>query len=472
MFNFFRINDPYRVVVIFIILLLLNLPFFIGGYPFSLPQLHHMVIGEKLASGITMYKDLWDDIGPLSAGVYWLIESVFNRAPIVYNIIALILIIIQGTILNYSMLKHKLYNENSYTFALIYVLLFAAYFDFCLLSPVLMGNTFLILAINKLITHIQTWQKSDDRILTIGVFLGIATLFFAPLFIFSLLVFFSFIFFTGTSVRRNLLFVYGFIMPLIIAWLYYVWQNSGYEFIYQAIYSVFIYRSIYYTDLISILIVAITPTLFTIYSALKIFSSKGYTNFQVRIQQLMVFMLALGVIAFSLANYKAPHMLILFFVPAAFFLNHLFLRIKRKFWQELTFAVFIILIIWVNFGSLSGWHITDKFIDEEDMLVKETRYRKITENKNILVLDQNLSVYQNSKLATPYFSYKLSLNHFASPGYYDNLTAILQNFEEDTPEVIIDPNKHMPAVFESIPVLARKYRLHQQMDNVYILQPD
>lgn len=423
-----------------------------------------------MASGATLYQDLWDDFAPLSAGFYWLIESVFNRSAFVYHIVAIFLIILQGAILNYSSLKHKLYNENSYTLALIYVLLFISFFDFYLLSPVLLGNTFVILALNKLITHIQTWQKSDDRILTIGLFLGISTLFYVPYFIFSLLVFFSFIFFTGTSVRRNMLFIYGFLLPVIITWLYYVWHDSGYEFIYQVVYSVLIFKSIYYTDLISIMIIGLVPSLFTFYSALKTFSSTGYTNFQVRIQQLMIFMLVLGLIVFSLANYKAPHALIIFFVPAAFFLNHFFLRIQRMLWQEVTFTIFVLLIVLVNYGSLGDWLFTGKFIKEENMLVTATRYDNLTRNKKVLVLDQNLSVYKNSELATPYFNYKLSLNHFANPGYYDNLTAILENFDEDTPEVIIDPNKHMSAIFERIPVLAEQYRKHQQLDDVYVLK--
>lgn len=470
MFNFFRINDPYRVVVIFIILLLLNLPFFIGGYPFSLPQLHQMIVGEKLASGAFMYSKLWDDTAPFSAGIYWLIELVFNRSAIVYHLAALFVIILQAAILNYSMIKHKLYNENSYTFALIYVILFSSYFDYSLLSPVLLGNTFLILALDKLITHIQTWQKSDDRILSIGIFLGISTLFYVPFFVFALLVFFSFIFFTGTSVRRNMLFLYGFFLPVIITWLYYLWHNSGFDFFYQTFYSVFIFKSFYYTDLISILVIATIPSLFTLYSALKVFSSTGYTNFQVRIQQLMIFMLGLGIVVFALANYKAPHMLILFFIPAAFFINHFLLRIQRKLWQELTFLVFVLLILVMNYGSIGGWLFTDQFINEEKLLVSDTRYDEITRDKKVLVLDQNLNVYHNSRLATPYLNYKLSLNHFANPGYYDNLTAILDHFEEDMPQVIIDPNRHMPAIFESIPVLAERYRKHQQMDDVYVLK--
>lgn len=470
MFNFFRINDPYRVVVVFIILLLLNLPFFIGGYPFTVPQLHQMMIGENLTSGEILYLDLWDDIAPFSAAVYWLIESVFDRNETVYHLLALLLIILQGALLNAIMIKHKVYNENSYTLTLIYVLLFTTFFDFFSLSPVLLSTTFLILAINKLVVHIQTWQKNDDRILTIGLFIGIGTLFFLPSFIFALLVFFSFIFFTGTSVRRNLLFIYGFLLPFLIVWLYYVWHDSGYEFINQAIYSTFKFKGIYYTSLFSILIIGAIPLLFTFYSILRTFSSVGYTNYQVRIQQLMLFMLFLAVIAFFLANYKAPHLLILIVIPAAFFLNHFFLSIRRKIWQELIFFIFIAMVATMNYGNVSGLLITDEYINEENLIVNTTPYDQLTKGKSILVLDQNLNIYHNSRLATPYFNYKLAQNHFANPNYYDNLTAILKNFTEETPAIIIDPNKHMPLIFERIPLLANKYRKHPSLQNVYLLK--
>ncbi len=470
MFNFFRINDPYRVIVVFIILLLLNIPFFIGGYPFTIPQLHQMLIGENLASGKILYLDLWDDIGPFSAAVYWLIESIFDRSQIVYHLLALVLIILQGAFLNAIMIKHKVYNENSYTLALIYVLLFTTFFDFYSLSPVLLSTTFLIFAFNKLVIHIQTWQKSDDRILTIGLFIGISTLFFLPSFVFALLVFFSFIFFTGTSVRRNLLFLYGFLLPFLIVWLYYLWQDSGYAFINQAIYSTFIHKGIYYMSLMSILIIGSIPLLFTFYSILRTFASVGYTNYQVRIQQLMLFMLFLAVIAFSLANYKAPHLLILIIIPSAFFLNHFFLSIRRKIWQELIFLIFIILVATMNYGNVSGLLITNQYIDDENLIVSTTQYDQLTEGKSILVLDQNLNVYHNSQLATPYLNYRLAQNHFANPNYYDNLTAMLKNFSAETPKVIIDPHKHMPFIFERIPILAEKYRLHPSLPNVYLLK--
>jgi hypothetical protein len=68
--GYFRINDPYRLVIIFILLLILRLPYLISSEWLSIPELKWMLIGERMNDGAMLYVDIWDDIAPLSALVY------------------------------------------------------------------------------------------------------------------------------------------------------------------------------------------------------------------------------------------------------------------------------------------------------------------------------------------------------------------------------------------------------------------
>ncbi len=85
MLTFFRVNDPYRIIGIFVLLLLLRLPYWISGDHLTLPELNWMLLGERLAEGNRLYSGVWDNTGPLSAGVYLMIEWIFDRSQWVYR---------------------------------------------------------------------------------------------------------------------------------------------------------------------------------------------------------------------------------------------------------------------------------------------------------------------------------------------------------------------------------------------------
>ena len=428
-----------------------------------------MVIGDKLSAGATLYVDLWDDIAPLSAAVFWLIDELFGRSNLAYQVFGILLIITQSAIFNTIMLKHKVYNENTYAPAFIYAILMSLFFDFFSITPILLGLTFILLGTNLLFTHIQSWQKRDDRILTLGVYIGISCMFYFPFFTYIAIAFFAFIFFTGTSLRRNFLFLYGFIIPFILIWLYYYWYDGAQNFLINFIYSVFMFRANYFVSIPSILIIAAIPGLYLIPALFKTFSVPGFTNFQVRIQQIMFLMLITGLLSFMLSNEKAPFHLAIFVPSAAFFLTHYFLLIRKKIWLELSFIVFFILILFVNLGTYYDFFITSRWINDEALLVKETKWNDLVEGKKILYLGQDVNIYQNAGLATPYLNWRLTRLHFDNLEYYDNLTNIMKNFRQDSPEIIIDPNQVMPEVFNKIPALDKIYIRSDQFPEVYLL---
>ncbi|MGK7393040.1 MAG: hypothetical protein ACNS62_00655 [Candidatus Cyclobacteriaceae bacterium M3_2C_046] len=471
MFSFFRINDPYRIIIIFILLVLLTLPFFLGGLQLTLPELNWMIIGEKLSNAGVLYVDVWDDIGPFSAVVYWLIDELFGRSLIAYKIIGLLLVIIQSTLFNSIMLSHKAYNENSYVPALIYMILMTGFFDFFTLSPILMSLTFILLAVSLLLAHIESWQKQDERILKIGIFMGIAVLFFFPAFILFVVVIFAFLFFTGTSIRRNLLFLYGFVLPFGLVWLYYYWQGGSRNFLIDYVYATFLFKGIYFIDIPSFLIISSVPIIFLLLALVKVFGRPGFTNFQVRIQQIMFLQLVLSFFALMLTNQKAPYQLAIFVPPTAFFLTHYFLLIRKKIWLELQFGLFFIFIILISWGTYYEFFITHRWINYEKLLTRETPLDEFLQDKKILVIGQDLNLYKNARLATPYLDWKLSQMHLTELGYYDNLTAIYRNFVKDPPQVIIDQENIMPLLFEKIPVLEMNYQKTSR-DQIYTLSQD
>ena len=142
-----------------------------------------MIVGERMNEGALLYVGIWDDIGPFSALTYRTLDLLFGRSQLSLQIFGLLLFFFQIFYMNYIALKHKMYNENNYLPAFFYGILGLTFFNIITLSPQLLGITFVLLSLNSLFNHIETRSKTDGNLLNIGLYIGIASLFFIPYFI-------------------------------------------------------------------------------------------------------------------------------------------------------------------------------------------------------------------------------------------------------------------------------------------------
>jgi hypothetical protein len=107
------------------------------------------------------------------------------QQPFAQNVIANILIFIQAMIVNSLVVKHRLSRENTLIPAVIYVLFATIMPENALLSPVIVANTFVILALYHIFTTYKV-QIATVNIFNAGLFLALASLFYAPYFTFLL----------------------------------------------------------------------------------------------------------------------------------------------------------------------------------------------------------------------------------------------------------------------------------------------
>ncbi len=469
MISFFRINDPYRLVFILVILTLLRLPVFLGDMPLMIPEIGWMVAGEKLAAGSLLYVDLWDDLAPFSALVYWIIHELFGRSVFPYHIISFILVFFQAFLFNSVLANTKTFNETTFFPALIYVLLISLFMDFNTLSPVLMSITFLLFALNNIFHHVDN-KSWVGNLLNTGLYISVASLFYMPCLLFIFPIILSYGLFTGTALRRYFLFLYGVLLPYLLVGMYFYWYDALDDF-----YTNFLYANIFnpgrkFIALSDFLAIATLPTLYLIFSFFKLFEATRYTSIQIRYQQIIFFMLVTGAVSWIFVNKKLPYQLIIFVPFAAFFLSHYFLLMQRKIFAESLFFVLLAYIFITSLGSVYQV-IVPSYINYESLMVKDAPYNVLVKDKKILVLGDNLQYYKNASLATPYLNWNLAKFHFDDPFYYDNLTSIFANFYKDLPEVIIDENGAFKKVIGSIPSLEIKYE-ENESSNIFILKSE
>ena len=183
MLNLFRINDPFRLLLTLGILLIIRLPIILGNWDLLLPELHWQLVGESASANKLIYNSLWDFTGPLAVFVYQFIDFIFGRSAFVYHILSIVLVFYQATILNISLVRRGIYNESSYVPSVLYVIFMSMNFDFLTLSPALMANSFLILAVTRLFS-LNDRRGFDQEIFMIGIYLGIASMIYLPAFTF------------------------------------------------------------------------------------------------------------------------------------------------------------------------------------------------------------------------------------------------------------------------------------------------
>ena len=106
-------------------------------------------------------------------------------------------------------MRAKVYENNSYLPALIYVLFTSSHPALFTLSPALMGLTLVLLGLGNMLRHVEFRAKKDIQIIMIGLYFGMSSLFYFPYIVFIPISVMLLLIFTSTIGRRYFLLVFG-----------------------------------------------------------------------------------------------------------------------------------------------------------------------------------------------------------------------------------------------------------------------
>ena len=469
MLSLFKINDPYKILIVFIIAIIINLPIFISGINITLPEIEWHTLGNKMASGGELYVDIYYPVGPLSAQVYRLLSYVFPDNYLIYRILGLVLIIIQATIFNISLIQYKAYNQNTYVPSLIYVVLMMGMEDYITLSPQLMGLTFVILSINITIKLIEGRKRAEEDFLKIGLYTGFSVLFY-PLYLFLMLpIIIALLFFTNTLIRRYLLMSFGIFLPMFLTWLKYYWYGQLEAFYFNLDFFIAPGNDVTMLAWKNLLAVLIIPAIFLVYSFLRIMRSTSFINYQVRLQKYYFLYIVTGFLIILLDYHQTSHILIVLIPVAAFFISHLFLMIRKTFVSEMLFLFFLSPIVLLNYSASFELIKGKEFLNYSKQYLRYEDTPSSPDGEKILVLGGDTRKYYGNYLATPYLSWDMLEHQVDHMDYYDNILSVYENLCEDPPEIIFDEQSVMPVLLSRIPDLSRRYR--KSGDQLYRMIP-
>lgn len=172
--------------------------------------------------------------GVLSDWIYsWL-----GTSGTAHQIVGILLVFLQGVLINILVARFRMAREISLLPGLFYILIATAIPEFLVVSPALLANTFLILSLHELFV---TYRKNNaaGNIFNTGFWLSIASLCYFPT---TFLIILALI---GLSILRAfrpdefLILLVGFIVPYILCSVYFFWYDQLGEFYTQYLYEQF-----------------------------------------------------------------------------------------------------------------------------------------------------------------------------------------------------------------------------------------
>lgn len=459
MLSFFRVNAPYQILSLIIILVLLQFPFYIHTPDLLVPELQWMLVGEKMGQGFMLYRDVWDNLSPLSAAVYWGMDEVFGRSPIAHRTVANIIIVLQAIYFNYISNQRQLFTERNYVPGILYLLFINVSFDCSTLSPVLMATTFILFAYGTLIRQMQR-EGVTDEVFELGFYLSVATLFYLPMGLFYLWAFASMLLYTGANFRQHTLAFFGYVFPIALTVMFFFFRNSLNELSQNLLTSAFRTRQYNLKDFLGV--IGTMGGIFLV-GGLGFVQTIGYPrfiNYQSRCQQIMMIWVIIAFISIGLMPFIAPMQFIIFIPPLAFFSVNFFMLLQRRWLAEVLFMIVFAGILFFRYQAsfLNNSFALNKSVRLENLKIKDALLPPQISKQRILVIGNNEGEYKDNFPTTAYLNWELARYDFENLDSYESVISIFDNFKADPPTYVIDKINIMPRLFKRLPELNKRYK--------------
>ena len=410
-----------------------------------------MVLGERLSEGHLLYVDVIDDTGALSAGVFTGLHLLFGRSEIAYLLLGKIFVLFQIYYWNSTLIKYRVFDENTYLPAIVMAALFHFSFDLMYLSPTLLGSTFLLLAFGQLFSHTVLQKESSESTLLIGIYGGLATGFH-----WNFVFFLPFLIFTGLSissftVRQLFLAIMGFLLPILLILVFYFW-NDGLEQALQVWPIVFTYPNYVYQPYLSWLAPGVFPLVLALAGYFIGSFFRGATINQQKQRQLILIWLLFSAGLFFLVKNTASYQLVIFLPAMSYFITQFFLYFN---WTLLLRPAFFGLVLALPIWGMNYWQERTK-VDATYFVTAPIEKDPLIQ-KGLMVLEENPSPYLTQSLDGPFLNFHMSASYLKQEKNLQQKAQLFQMIRRQQPEQVYDKEGLFKALLEELPALKEFY---------------
>ena len=410
-----------------------------------------MVLGERLSEGYLLYVDVIDDTGPLSAGVFTGLHLLFGRSPIAYVLIGKVFVLFQIYYWNSTLIKYRVFDENTYLPAIVMAALFHFSFDLMYLSPTLLGSTFLLLAFGQLFSHTVLQKESSESTLLIGIYGGLAAGFHWNFVFFLPFIAFTGLAISGFTIRQLFLSIMGFLLPILLIFVFYFW-NDGLEQALQIWPIVFNFPSYGYQPSLSWLAPGAFPLLLALIGFTISSFFRGATINQQKQRQLIVIWLLFSAGLFFLVKNNASYQLVVFLPALSYFISQFFQQFS---WTFLIRPAFFGLVLVAPI--LTSFYWTARTAVDTSYFVAATGDIALPQKSGLMVLEDNPSPYLIHSLGGPFLNYHMSVSYLQQEKTLPQKAQVCQMIRRQLPKKVMDKEGHFKDLLEELPALKEFY---------------
>ncbi len=460
MLRFFKINDPYRLLAILILILLCSAPLIINQPDPTRQELKSMVLGESLAGGHRMYIEVYDSTAPLAGVAFAVIDWLMDRSAIGRDILAFLLLFFHAAYFAILLINNKAYNDNTYVPGLIYALLCFVSFDFLSVSVELLGATVLLFALDKLFREIEFRIQRDETVLNLGVYIGIASLFVFSYSLFIVAAFVILAVYARVGIRKSLLLFLGFALPHAFVIMLYFYRGHLTELWLNFYADNFRITPGGPMTTASIMMLCALPVGYFVFSLFMLTREARFTKYQSQLFQVMFLWLIFSLILVLLSRDITPHSFIILIPSLTYFISYSLLLIRRRRIAETALWVFLVGVLSINYLSFSNRR---GVIDYSGLFPPPSPHAVAVQGKKVMVLGDDPAIYRNNQLGGYLLNWKMAEELVTDTDDYRNVLKLDRLFSTHPPDVIVDPNNLFPQIINRIPSLKTKYRKDNEL---------
>ena len=458
MLRFFKSSLPAQLLGLLLLVLALRLPLLWAGLPLTAAELRALLVGERLHGGAIPYRDLYDGTAPLAAAFFGGLDALLARPVWLYRLVALLLLFIQALRLNLVFNRYDVHPERGYLAALTYLLVGSVSTDLDTLSPLLLGHTFVVLALSAVLPTSRE-DYDNRRLFRAGFLMGLGALCYLPLTLFLVVGLFAVVIFAANSFRSSLLLLCGFFFPyaLVATFFFYVGALPGF---------VELHLQPGLTDLIASglpvglqLRLLIVPGMVLALALLRSLGTSLGLVFQVKFRQLMLVWLLVAIATAAVERGHAPGVLVLLLPPLAYFSLFLWQRNRQPWLLELLLLLIINAAVVLRHRAfvprLEG--LLHMPAESRFSLAPDPRYAALR-GHTLLILGPDDRAYFHNRPATPYLDWTLSQADFGHLNEYAAVVRVAQRMGTPPPEYLLDQNGELPRLKQLLPALFGPYK--------------
>ena len=445
-------------MALLVLVLAVRLPLLWLGVPLSAVELHALLVGERLRGGALPYRDLYDSTAPLAATVFSVLDALMPRPLGLFRLLALALLLAQALRLNQVLNRADVHPERGYVAALTYLLVGSLTTDLDILSPLLLGHTFIVFSLSALL---PTSREGYDnrRLFRAGFLMGLAALCYLPLALFLLLALFAIIIFAANSFRSFLLLLCGFLFPYAVVATVLLYADAlpaFAQFHLEPTLRGLTAGADGLPRLVQLRLLVLPGVLLALALGRTLTTSLGLV-FQVKFLQLMLVWLAVAAAVLVAGNGMAPGTLVLVLPPLTYFSLFLWQKAPRPWLPELLLVLVLVGVVVLRYRAVAGLEGLVAIPAESRYAVRPNPAYAALRGQRLLVLGPDRRPYAQNYLATPYLDWRLAQRDFGHLNEYAAIFRIARNVGAAPPAYLIDESGLLPELQYKAPAVFGQY---------------